>query len=263
MRSILLAAALSAALAPTAVHAAFVAITNDTYVDSFRYETTVSGAPFVIDTQRTNFGNSGAVKAVSNDGSGTQYPLTTSLVRGLFTLPASFWDAVADGGDATVSFRSRNNSLAGRGVLLHPLLQPFVAGTGGTPTNTQGGTANTAAQPIGADWLTYDGANVWTTPGGTFDATSSALATQRTTNNVLYFDWNLAPLLADPAARASVEANGLLMRVTDEATFTGNEFISLWSGNTANAPTVTFTAVPEPGVALALGGVVVLLGRKR
>jgi hypothetical protein len=231
--------------------AATAIITEDTYVDSF----VVEGVP-LLDTTRTNYGNSAVVKAVSNNGSGSQYPLVTSLVRSLFSLPeTTFWEVIGNNqvSSAVVSFQSRNNSLAGRNVLLHPLTQVFTEGTGGQPTASQGGTSNIPT-PLGADWITYDGTNAWATPGGDFDAGVAITNSFRTVgvspNQSLFLDWDITALLNDPALRAQIHAKGMLLRVTNETNYTGNEFISLRSseatGNFAGAPFITFTIVPEP-----------------
>ena len=256
-------------------------ITNDTYIDN-EYTTNPSTGAVGIDHTRTNYGSSAAVKAVSNNSD-------NSLVHGLFTLPDAVWSKIGVAGTitspVTVTYNIYNNQLKStdtnaanvggyRQLELHPLLQSFVAGTGGAATDTKAGTVNGTANASGgivqgADWYTSNGTTPWTIaggtahPGGIADA-SFVVTTPLVSSASTSVTWNITALLNNPTTYNEIRANGLLVQVTDENAFTGNEFASLVSydvgastaaGNTRNGlgPTVSFT-VPEPAT-LGLVGV--------
>lgn len=257
--------------------AATLNITNDTYVDSYSLD----------GKNLTNYGSGGATKAVSNLSS-TGSSGESSRTHTLFTLPAAFWAGIGNGvvtDPVTVTFSIRNNTLGRnppasgfRQLELFPLKEAFVAGTGGNSGSTTAGARNGAlvggvATYYGADWQTTDGVTPWATVGGTFDAGVAATTTltpiTSTAQTVAAFD--LTALLNNAATRAELKNFGLLLRLTDETDYTGNEFASIvsyeagQSGSFATrGPTVSFTAVPEPATLSVLGGLVTLaLARRR
>ena len=287
-RSILFGLLAAASLASGVASAAVVTakITNDTYVDSY----TLDGR------YHQNFGASAAVKAISNLSSGSASN-ESSTVHGLFTLPNQFWSDIGSGpvtSPVTVTFNMRNNSLARnppasgyRQLEMLPLKQGFVTGTGGNGGSTSAGsplngTPNTSGvlQYYGTDWITVDGKTPWTTAGGTFDTavppittttpitnTGSITATGTTGQTVA--TWDITSWINDATLRNEIKTYGLLVRVTDETSFTGNEFASFVSGDggaTAGTyfglgPSITY--VPEPTIFGVAGVVGTLTLRRR
>ena len=270
----------AASCLPTLARAATtVTIKTDTYIDNYFF----TDGTTTLSNQRINYGSQGAVKAVSSDGSGSSQPLATSIVHGLIALPSSVGLAVGGNAftSATLTYRVGNNgSLAGRGLQMYPLTHAFTAGTGGVSTQTMGGTSNDPT-PLGADWLTYDGTNAWTTngiegspggaavkAGGDYDkAATPALGVARTVGTATYYDWNLTTLLNDPTTRAEILTNGLLLKVTNETNYVGNQFVSLRSADFSTDPTVTptftFAALPEPTTLAVVAPALVPLRRRR
>lgn len=263
-------------------------ISNDTYIDS-----EVLGS---TDNTHTNYGHNAAVKAVSNGPGGN------SIVHALFTLPTGFWNNLQPVGSVpttTVSYYFRNNSLATndpsqnpnsvkdpnstsgyyyRQLELHPLTEAFVAGTGGNGGSTSAGAVNAKA---GADWATSDGTNAWVDPStGTTSTTGAPYSSSFVYSNTISsaqgvyskVTWDITAWLNDAATRSLLQNDGLLIKVTDENAFTGNEFASLisydgagyvpTSGSNSYAgyyPTVT----PEPAALASLAAAGVLLVRRR
>ncbi len=267
-------AACLVAAARAASAAATYTITNDTYIDS-EYVTDANGN-VLLNNAHTNYGSSAAIKVVTSAASASEP--NPSTVRSLFTLPDGFWAAIgtANVSSAVVTYQTRNTVqyTGTRPVELHPLTQPFVAGTGGSASSTMGGTNNSAGSPVGADWYTYNGATSWATPGGDYDATDLVLDTTVTAagGGITAFSWDLAPLLNVPALRAEIHADGLLMKLTSDGDDPNpQDFASLYSydgagTNTAHLPTVSFTtaAVPEPATGSVLvAGVCLAAARTR
>ena len=133
-----------ALLVPSAHAQTFVTnITTTTYLDSR------------VSNQTNNYGEAHTVKAlidsnVTSDG---------SISRGLFQFPPQLWSySPGDIVSASVSFYVWRDNTTNRNVSIYPLTRSFVQGTGyGT------------YPPDGATWLTYDGVNPSTNPGGDFD----------------------------------------------------------------------------------------------
>lgn len=263
-------------------------ITIDTYIDS--YDGTPS--PFIPTNQDVNYGGSAATKVVTSPGS-TQYPNATSAVRSLIKLPDSFWTTVGTSNVAAADVTLRIRNLNGntgipftRTVSAHPMLRSFVTGNGFQPTvpggtvpNTQGGTQNTAANPIGADWLTYDGVNPWsgggagTDPSYDYDAAHSVIGVLNTVG-VTTMSWDLTALINDPGTRQNIHDFGLMLKITDDLNFpavgTPQQFISYYSYEgalTQGDPTayypVTTVTVPEPATLAGIGLMVALGARRR
>ena len=237
--------------------AAVQTITNDTYVDSY-----VSN---LGDNTHTNYGASQVVKAVTSAAS-TAFP-APSVVHTLFTLPTQFWNDLGSqqATSVVVQYNTKTNQMHGRDVELHPLTHAFVAGTGGSPSASQGGTANTDAAPIGADYTSYDGksADTWTTPGGDFDAAHFVLTQNGTAGTA--FTWDITALVNNPLTRAEIQSDGLYLRTVNEGDLPNpQDFASLFSGDSASGkPTVTYSVVPEPASLATLGGLVLLTLRRR
>ena len=265
MRSstLLMAAAASLAACTGFASAAKVTITDDTFVDSA--------------TPDNNFGSDLKLKAVSNGGS-SMYPLnadgTGSLTHTFVKLPQSFWDAAGTGtvSSATVDVFAFNNSLNAAdthgNVQLLPLTKAFAVGNG-TQTPLAGSTTG------GATWNTYDGTNKWTTVGGDYDAAAtpvtatapdgSAVSTIASKSSTP-FQWDITSLMNNPTTRAELQNFGLMLRVVNETTYNGNDFLSMYSANTANdtahLPYATVTAVPEPAT-LGMIGIAAVAGLSR
>jgi hypothetical protein len=267
-------------------------ISTDTYIDS--YDATQYG---LTKNSDVNYGSSAATKVVNSAGS-TMYPLATSDVHTLLTLPSSFWNAIGTSTSVTasVSFRIRNfnnnnaqPALFTDSVGLYPLTQTFSAGTGGSASSTQGGTENNAGGngAIGADWFTSDGTTPWSTPGGTYDAadgvvvnvssgalptpTSGLFPTQSAADT--YITWDISSLIDNPTTRAEIENNGLLAKIVGDDTFPAagtQQFLSFYSidgagSDVASQPSVFYSVgAPEPASLGILGlGAAALLARRK
>ena len=118
-------------------------ITTTTYIDSR------------VSNQTLNYGHAHTVKALINNNVTSD----GSMCRGLFQLPPQIWTYPPEQIlSATVVFYVWQDNTASRNVTLYPLTRSFVQGTG-----------NGTSPADGATWLTYDGTNPWTNPGGDFD----------------------------------------------------------------------------------------------
>lgn len=240
------------------------AVTNDTYLDSF--------------SPTYNYGDMQVIKATSNNGSGSEFPDTFSRTRALLTLPAGVFSEMGSGGvqSATITLTFKNNSLTEptshvvRGVVPYALTHDFVAGSGGDPSVSKIDSSytvtthkplpdNSSGTIFGSDWLTYDGVHAWTTPGGDFDPSVSGTSTiQGTTISI-----DLTNLLDNATTRGELEANGLMLQITDETNYVGNVFASMYSADTGTPPVVT-VVVPEPaGVGMAGVAGAMLVRRRR
>jgi hypothetical protein len=154
--------------------------------------------PIVADTQidsrdpTRNFGVSTAVKVVVNGNDG-------SLARVLFRLPD---EALAIEPEQVVAarvwFYVWLDNTADRTVVLHPLARSFVEGSG-----------SATASGDGATWLTSDGVNAWSTPGGDDDEAVVVVAEEAGN----WFSWDVASLWSDENLRA----NGALLKMNDES----------------------------------------------
>ncbi|HQL80357.1 MAG TPA: hypothetical protein PLU91_19315 [Verrucomicrobiota bacterium] len=233
-----LAAALAAGPAALASHPFTYQITTDTYLDSYN--------------PASNYGLSGSDKVVIN---------SSSKCRTLFELPAGLWlHAPSDILSASVSFYVWSDSTAAYDVSLFPLTTAFVEGNG----------------TDGATWLTCDGTRAWNTAGGDFDAAHSVvgakgpLGVNPNDSNGRFFTFDLAPLLADPAAAAELRNFGAMLRIDETIPPSGQRFASFTSANSAtySAPYLPFlelTVVPEPSIPTlgALGLAATIYYRRR
>jgi hypothetical protein len=182
-----------ALLAPTLRAQTFVTnLLTTTYIDSR------------VSNQTNNYGQAHTVKVlidnnVTSDG---------SICRGLFQFPPQLWSyAPGDIVSATVSFYVWQDNTTNRNVTIYPLTRSFVQGTGyGT------------YPPDGATWLTYDGINPWTNPGGDFDPSCSAVAVKGpilSPENDRFFSWDITALLQNPASRAELQNYGAILRIDE------------------------------------------------
>jgi len=210
-KSTLLALAF-ALLSPTLRAQTFVTnITTTTYLDSR------------VSNQTNNYGEAHTVKVVidnnvTSDG---------SMCRGLFQFPPQLWSySPSDIVSASVSFYVWQDNTTNRNVTLYPLTRSFVQGTGyGT------------CPPDGATWLTYDGTNPWTNPGGDFDTNYSVIAVKGpilSDENDRFFTWDVTALLQNPTSRAELQQYGAMLRI-DETPIP-----------TSGMPRAPFTSVYDP-----------------
>ncbi|MCC6423007.1 MAG: PEP-CTERM sorting domain-containing protein [Phycisphaerales bacterium] len=268
----------TAALAPADI------ITCDTYIDSYAG----TPDPFIPGNQEMNYGGSASIKVVASPGS-TDFPEATSSVRTLIKLPDSFWSSLGvQAVDSTIlSFRVRNLNSGNpftRTVSAYPMLRSFVAGTGfqpttpgGTTPGTMGGVQNTPENPIGADWLTFDGVHAWGTSGtdnstSDHDLSNPVVGVVNTDGGITTMRWDLTTLINDPGARDNIHNNGLMIKITDDLSFPSindpQQFISFYSYEGALAktnpstyyPVVNFTVVPEPTTIALIGITIIALG---
>lgn len=154
-------------------------IVTDTYLDSAAANAAV------------NYGAAGTVKTLISSTDG-------SACRGVFRLPpeVGLYDP-AKLAKVEVGFYVFKDQTSGRNVTLYPLVRAFVEGTGNAD---------------GATWNTCDGINAWTAAGGDFD-TNFPIVCTRGTNG--FFHWDVTALLANPAARSNLLANGALLQIDE------------------------------------------------
>lgn len=214
-----LAAALAAGPAALASYTLTYQITTDTYLDSLN--------------PASNYGLSGSDKVVIS---------SSSRCRTLFDLPAGLW--LHEPGSvlsASVSFYVWSDSTAAYNVSLFPLTTDFVEGNG----------------TDGATWLTCDGTRAWNTAGGDFNAAHSVvgakgpLGVNPNDSNGRFFTFDIAPLLADPAAAAELRNCGAMLRIDETIPPSGQRFASFTSANSSTysapyLPSLEVTVVPEP-----------------
>lgn len=133
-----------------------------------------------------NFGTSGSAKALINS-------TDSSACRVLFRLPAEIgtWDPAKLAG-IDVRFYVFADQTAGRNVTLYPLTRPFAE--------------------TGATWNSADGTNAWTAAGGDFDTNYPAVASRNPNG---WFRWDVTALLAAPAARSNLLANGAVLQIDE------------------------------------------------
>ena len=166
------------------------AITTDTYVDSRSSNTS------------RNYGVATTVKTVVNSSD-------ASVCRGFFRLPPEVGLYTTDQiARATVLLYVWQDNTAERNITLFPLTQAFVEGTG-----------NGTDPADGATWTTYDGTNVWTSPGGDFDTNYPITGVKEPILdpdlNDRYFRWDITALLTDGQARSELLDNGALLRLDE------------------------------------------------
>jgi hypothetical protein len=139
-----------------------------------------------------NYGGATTTKVVVNGDDG-------SLVRSLFKLPDELPPIPVEGLIAAkVWFYVWFDQTGDRNVRLHPLIRSFAEGSGdGTPADD------------GASWLTWDGVNLWATPGGDYDAATFVDAIKGTT----WFSWDITALWSNEDLRA----HGAILRMNDES----------------------------------------------
>ena len=181
-------------LVPAAQAQTFVTnITTTTYIDSR------------VSNQTNNYGRAHTVKAlidnnVTSDG---------SVCRGLFQLPPQLWTYSPDQiVSAKVIFYVWQDNTGSRNVWLYPLTRSFAQGTsyGSSPAD-------------GATWLTYDGANPWTNPGGDFDPGWSVVGVKGPVldpdENDRFFSWDITALLQRSTSRAELQKYGAMLRIDE------------------------------------------------
>lgn len=219
-------------------------IADDAYLDS--RGTSVSN----------NFGSAGTVKALINASD-------ASVCRGLFRLPPELagFDP-ADVLSAKVLFYVWQDNTAERNVTLYPLTQPFAEGT-----------RNGSGLADGATWLTRDGTHAWNSPGGDFDVAHPVVGVKEAILDEemhdRFFSWDVAPLLADPAARSNLLAHGALLMIDEvpvpadgwpRAPFTSSDDLSYAAAYRPHVDLRVVVRTPEvPQIAVAAGTVSVHL----
>ena len=178
-RTLAFLAAASLAVAARAADL-FLPIDVDTYLDS--------------QNPSTNFGASATAKVLVNNNVASD----GSACRALFRFPPEIAQYSADKlARVQVAFFVFKDQTAGRSIRLFPLTRPFAEGTGNAD---------------GASWLASDGATPWSTPGGDFDPAHSVAGTPVSAG---YFRWDVTDLLAHPAARSNLLANGALLQIEE------------------------------------------------
>ncbi|MBK9140795.1 MAG: hypothetical protein IPM17_18925 [Verrucomicrobia bacterium] len=227
-----LAAVLLAGTLPVRATEVSFPITQDSYLDS-------RGA-----AQQSNFGLNGSVRVLVNSD--------TSVTRGLFALPAAVAayppTAIQQ---AKVYFYVFQDNTRDRDIRLYPLTTSFVEGTGGS-----------GATATGATWLTRDGTNQWTTPGGDFDADHYVVAVKEPVLdpdlNDRFFSWDITGLLTHALTRSNLLNYGavLIMDGENRPPASGSDRAPFTSSESASNP-------PEyrPRVSLTLRGPVLNLVR--
>jgi len=223
-------------------------ITQDTYIDSRQYGS--------YHSQGTNFANANVDKVFVNKAASGE-DVAGSPTRGLFYLPASVFSySPSQIASATVNFYVWSDKSGNFSVSLYPMTRSWVVGTGATSAD-------------GVTWSTYDAAHLWTSPGGDFDATRSVVATKGPVFDPdygdRYFIWDITSLLKDPIARAELQNNGAMLKVTSETPppggYNGDAFSSYEDPVPLNWPYVEVTvAAPEPASLLMLAAGVPLVG---
>jgi hypothetical protein len=193
LQALLIALGIALAGQPAQALTNALTITTTTYTDS---------RP---SNQTLNYGHAHTVKVlidnnVTSDG---------SMCRGLLQLPPQIWAYPPEQIlSATVVFYVWQDNTGSRNVTLYPLTRSFVQGTG------------TGTSPAdGATWLTYDGAQPWTNPGGDFDSGCPVVGVK---GNVLdpdendrFFSWDITALLKTSTSRAELQNYGAMLRIEE------------------------------------------------
>jgi hypothetical protein len=132
-----------------------------------------------------------------------------SICRGLFQLPPLVWTYSPDQiVSAIVVFYVFQDNTGSRNVTLYPLTRSFVEGTG-----------DGTSPADGATWLTYDGTNLWTNPGGDFDSDCSVVGVKGPVldpdENDRFFSWDITALLNTSTSRAELQNYGAMLRIDE------------------------------------------------
>ena len=220
------------------------AIADDAYLDSRTGNTA------------RNYGAATTVKTLVNSSD-------ASVCRGLFRLPPEIglYDP-ADLVSAKVFFYVWQDNTADRNVTLYPLTRSFAEGTG-----------DGAAPANGATWLTADGTNAWTNPGGDFDPAFPVVGVKEDildeSQHDRFFSWDLAPLLTNAVARSNLLAHGALLMIDEapvpatgmpRAPFTSSDDLSYAPAYRPRVDVKVAVRLPEvPQIAVADGNVTVQL----
>lgn len=220
-----LATVLVAGSLPMMASGADFPITNDTYLDS-------RGS-----SQQSNFGLNGSVRVLVNSD--------TSVCRGLFTLPASVAAYAPEAiQEARVYFYVFQDNTKTRDIRLYPLTTSFIEGTGGD-----------GAAATGATWLTADGTNNWTTPGGDWDSNHAVVGVKEPILdpglNDRFFSWDITSLLTNALTRSNLLTHGAILIIdespipatsSDRAPFTSSDNLS---NPPEYRPRIAVTLVPQ------------------
>lgn len=186
---------------PTLAIEANFPITEDTYLDS---------RPA---SQASNFGLNNSVRVLVNSD--------TSVTRGLFAIPTPLRAYQPEEiREARVYFYVFQDNTQTRDIRLYPLTTPFLQGAGG----------------VGATWLTADGTNNWTTPGGDWDASQAVTGTKEPVLdpdlNDRFFSWDITGLLTNALTRSNLLTHGAILLIdespvpsngSDRAPFTSSD----------------------------------------
>jgi len=214
-------------------------ITNTTYLDSR------------VSNQTLNYGHAHTVKALINNNVTSD----GSMCRGLIQLPAQIWAYPPEQIlSATVVFYVWQDNSGTRNVTLYPLTQTFVQGTG---TGT--------APADGATWLTYDGINPWTNPGGDFDSANPVVGVKGDILdpdlNDRFFYWDITPLLKN-TSRTELQSYGAILRMDETPVPTTGSprapFTSSYDPSYTPPywPSLQFTIAPTLAGVLVSGGAI-------
>ena len=231
------------------VHVAFAASLSFSIVDDAYLDSRAANVA-------KNYGAAITVKTLVNSSD-------ASVCRGLFRLPPEIglYDP-ADVVSAKAYFYVWQDNTADRNVTLYPLTRPFVEGSG-----------NDTAPADGATWSTFDGTNAWTSPGGDFDTNFPVVGVKETildeAQHDRFFSWDLAPLLANPAARSNLLAHGALLMIDEtpvpatgmpRAPFTSSDDLSYAPAYRPRVDVKVAVRAPQvPQIAVADGNVTVRL----
>lgn len=192
-------------------------ISTTTYIDSR------------VSSQTLNYGHASTVKALINNNVTSE----GSICRGLLQLPTQIWTYSPEQIlSATVVFYVWQDNSGIRNVTLYPLTRSFVQGTGSGTSPADGAT-----------WLTYDGTNPWTSPGGDFDPDCPVVGVKGDILdpdlNDRFFYWDITTLLKTAASRTELQNYGAMLRIDETPVPASGSF------------RVPFTSSYDPGYAPA------------
>jgi hypothetical protein len=131
------------------------------------------------------------------------------MCRGFFQLPPQIWTYPPEQIlSATVVFYVWQDNTGARDVTLYPLTRSFLQGSGSGTSPADGAT-----------WLTCDGTNLWTNPGGDFDLSCPVVGVKGDILdpdlNDRFFYWDITTLLKTAASRTELQNCGAMLRMDE------------------------------------------------